>query len=94
MLFLFIPLHGSAVNGFPIGLSLEFEIETRSGGFNIYTNSYTKSYDFIQWTDTSQNTVELQIDTETFQVAFGYSSQELMNVRLCGLMFQIGLAVQ
>jgi hypothetical protein len=64
---LIIPQNAAAQNDFPIGLQLEYEIENRYG-FNSNTN--TKSFDFIRWTDAAQTTVELQIDSEVTVVPF------------------------
>ncbi len=67
VLILYTPQTATAENGFPISLQLDYEYENRYG-FN--SDSYTKSYDFIQWTDDAQTTVEIQIDSEAFVVPF------------------------
>ena len=67
ILILYTPQTATAENDFPIGLQLDYEYENRYG-FN--SDSYTKSYDFIRWTDDAQTTVEIQIDSEVTVVPF------------------------
>lgn len=73
----YLPLRSSADDEFPVGLTLEYEIEYRSG--YSYSNSLVKTYEFTRWTDDAQTTVELQIDSSTVTVLFPGGAVDILS---------------
>ncbi len=61
------PEVASAKSKFPVGLTLEYEIESRVT-FN--SNSHMVSYEFTQWIDEEQGTIELLIDSTATEVNY------------------------
>jgi len=62
-----------AAQGFPIGLHLEYKLESYSNYGT--SSSSTKIYEFIQWTDDSKTRVEIEIDSVASTI--GYPSGEI-----------------
>lgn len=52
---------------FPIGLQLEYEIESRYG---FSTDSHTVTYEFARWIDEDSETVELLVDSSSTVVTY------------------------
>jgi hypothetical protein len=61
------PVLASAQSNFPVGLTLEYEIESR---YTFNTQSHMVSYEFTQWIDEEQGTIELLIDSTATEVTY------------------------
>ena len=59
---------------FPVGLSLEYEIETRYSS----VNNYTRTYEFTRWIDVELGQVELLVDSRPRVVTYPSGSETVI----------------